>query len=112
MTSGFDAIAAVDIYRHVLAAHRLQRGLQRRPASLAGASAVLDPNGRVHHATGGSRHAEARKALSRAARSSEESRGARRRRDPLGALSAWQSLVMGRWTLVDHFDTDARRYIL
>jgi len=50
--------------------------------------------------------------LSRAARGSEESRGARRRQDPLGALSAWQSLVMGRWTLVDHFDTDGRRYIL
>jgi DNA-binding CsgD family transcriptional regulator len=35
-----------------------------------------------------------------------------RRRDADDALIEWQSLVDGKWTLVDHFDTDGRRFLV
>jgi len=39
-------------------------------------------------------------------------RGALRKRDPEEALRLWQGLIRGRWTLIDWFDTDGRRFVL
>jgi DNA-binding NarL/FixJ family response regulator len=35
-----------------------------------------------------------------------------RRRDPLEAVEVWRGLVAGLWSLVDHYDTDGRRYLV
>jgi DNA-binding CsgD family transcriptional regulator len=35
-----------------------------------------------------------------------------RRHDSDRALSLWEGLVQGRWSLLDRFDTDGRRYII
>ena len=35
-----------------------------------------------------------------------------RRSDPEAAASHWTALVDGRWTLMDHFDGDGRRFLL
>ena len=35
-----------------------------------------------------------------------------RREDPAAAVDLWRGLVAGRWSLVDHFDTDGRRYLV
>ena len=35
-----------------------------------------------------------------------------RRQDPDGALEIWKGLARGRWSLVDWFDTDGRRFVL
>jgi DNA-binding CsgD family transcriptional regulator len=32
--------------------------------------------------------------------------------DPEKALEIWRGLVAGRWSLVDHFDTDGKRFLL
>lgn len=97
-------------FRHFVAAHRLQHNVHRR-AELT--DAILDPDGRVHHARGAAADDPALlAALRTAVVQSEASRGQRRRRDPHGALDAWQALAAGRWTLVDHFEHDGRRYIL
>jgi len=35
-----------------------------------------------------------------------------REKDPNSALDVWRGLVAGRWSLVDQFDHDGRRYII
>lgn len=39
-------------------------------------------------------------------------RGSLRDDDPDRALELWQGLVSGRWSMVDHFDSDGRRYLV
>ena len=51
-------------------------------------------------------------ALREAARSVDRARGKLRKDDPQLALETWKALVSGRWTIVDWFDTDGRRFIL
>jgi len=47
-----------------------------------------------------------------AARMVDKARGPLRRRDPEEALRVWKGLVRGKWTLVDWFDTDGRRFLV
>ena len=42
----------------------------------------------------------------------EKARGKQRKTDPEGATDAWNGLVTGRWSLVDRFERDGRRYIV
>jgi DNA-binding CsgD family transcriptional regulator len=56
--------------------------------------------------------ASARAALRAAAVSVDRARGSLRHRDPEGAVAAWRGLVAGRWSLVDRFDRDGRRYLI
>jgi DNA-binding CsgD family transcriptional regulator len=106
---------------HLAAGYRLRRRLgggmaaDRRRAlqPRAGASeAVLQPSGKIEHAVGVAVEREAREALRRAVRALERSRGPLRRKDPQVALDAWKGLVEARWTLIDHFDSDGRRYVV
>jgi DNA-binding NarL/FixJ family response regulator len=50
--------------------------------------------------------------LRSAARALDRARGSLRRRDPEQAVAIWEALVAGRWSLVDHFDSDGRRFVL
>jgi DNA-binding NarL/FixJ family response regulator len=70
--------------------------------------AVLAPDGKVLDASGPAREREARAALRLAvdrARSSQE-------QDPAAALELWRGLVEGRWSLLDQFDSDGRRFLV
>jgi DNA-binding CsgD family transcriptional regulator len=71
--------------------------------------AVLAADGQLLDASGPARARERRDALQRAARSLDRSK-ARAKRDPEAALAAWRALVDGRWTLVERFDSDGRRF--
>ena len=42
----------------------------------------------------------------------DRARGGLRVDDPDAALEAWKGLVAGRWSLVDHIDTDGKRFIV
>ena len=42
----------------------------------------------------------------------DRARGKMRETDPEKALSTWQALVWGRWSLVDWFDSGGRRYVV
>jgi DNA-binding CsgD family transcriptional regulator len=42
----------------------------------------------------------------------DRARGRLRRDDPETALKIWWALLRGRWSMVEWFDTDRRRYIL
>jgi DNA-binding CsgD family transcriptional regulator len=74
--------------------------------------AVLDAGGRVHDARGAAVPRSARERLRAAVRRSERARGSLRRRDPDEALALWEALVAGRWSLVDHFEGDGRRFLV
>lgn len=89
----------------------IEAGLRLRQARST-VEAVVEPSGRVAHAEGEARAPEALAGLSDAARRSERARGRLRRDDPLEAAALWTALVQGRWSLVEHFDTDGRRFLL
>jgi len=73
--------------------------------------AVLSTDGAVQDARSSAKARDTREQLREAVLRMERSRTARVRRDPEEALSLWQGLVAGRWSLVDQFESDGRRYI-
>lgn len=91
---------------HLAAARRLRDAARRH------AEAVLTPSGKVEHAEGPATSRLAREALREAALRQERARGRARREDPGRALDLWHALVAGRWSLVDQFERDGRRYIV
>lgn len=90
---------------HLATGHRLLRSRRAQP------DAVLDPAGHLHHLSAPVAREELT-LLSEATHAIEAARGKLRRSDPEAALALWKGLIAGRWTLVDHFDTDGRRYVL
>lgn len=72
--------------------------------------AVIDPGGRIAHAQGSARTATARERLRRGAIAVDRARRRRPDMDPDEAIDLWQGLVRGRWSLVEQFDSDGRRF--
>jgi DNA-binding CsgD family transcriptional regulator len=96
---------------HLAAGFRLRRRLGSAPR-VDSAEAILDPSGRVEHATGVAKLREAREELSEAAARIDRLRASTRKRDPQRALEEWRALIRARWSLVDHFEHDGKRYLL
>jgi DNA-binding CsgD family transcriptional regulator len=105
---------------HLGAGHRLRRGLES--TDLPGiavsdiplqAEALLDPSRfLVSNAVGGAKDPDALEKIREAAVRVDRARGKLRKSDPDEALEIWHGLVRGRWSLVDWFDTDGRRFVL
>ena len=91
---------------HLASAMRLRKALGVAPKLDAG-EAVLDTAGRAVHAAGPAK--SARETLRHAAAAIDRSRKKKHRRDPT-AIDAWRAMVEARWTLVDRFDTDGKRF--
>lgn len=99
---------------HIAAGNRLRNTLDQlaregvEPADRA--EAVLAPNGKVEHATGAADPRAARESLRDAlvridaARSSVGDAGQ--------AIELWRALVSARWSLVEHFERNGRKYYL
>lgn len=83
----------------------------RLRSRLGAPEAVLTPTGAVEDARSAAKTRSAREQLRDAVLRMERSRTARVRRRPEDALSLWQGLVAGRWSLIDQFESDGRRYI-
>jgi DNA-binding CsgD family transcriptional regulator len=98
---------------HIVAGGRLRRGLQQlKSHDLAdGAEAILSPSGAIAHAEAPAQSKGARESLRHAAKSIDRAR-TKARSDDNEALELWQGLVAGRWSLVDRFDSDGRRYLV
>lgn len=106
---------------HLAAGHRLRRGLGQQ-GDAAGApvteipldaEALIDPSRfLVSHAHGQATEAGAPEKLRAAARLVDKARGALRKEEPTEALRLWEGLVRGKWSLIDWFDTDGRRFVL
>ena len=106
---------------HIATAYRLRQALKgpagSSPLVRTGlpheAEAVFDPKGfRIVDSVGPAKDASASDLLREAARGIDRARGKLRREDPQEALETWKALVDGRWSLVDWFDSDRRRFIL
>lgn len=96
---------------HFAAGYRLVRRLAA-PLEPDQADAVLDPRGKVLHARADASDPAARASLSAAARAVDRARGPLRRRDPDAAVESWRGLVAARWSLVDRFERDGKRFVL
>jgi DNA-binding CsgD family transcriptional regulator len=107
----WDRVAA-----HLAAGQRLQRrqleGRQAPDAESDLGDAILRPDGHVEHARENAKSAASRASLRDAALAMDRARSSLRREDPDHGLSVWRALVSGRWSLVDKFDSDGRRYLV
>lgn len=74
--------------------------------------AILTPAGKVEHAEEGAKAREARDALRRGALAVDRARGRMRRESSDEAIEVWRGLVAGRWSLVEHFESDGRRFLV
>jgi DNA-binding CsgD family transcriptional regulator len=97
---------------HLAAGLRLRRRLRALGEESAALEAVLDGEGRVHHAEGQALEKPELEALRGAAIGISRARGPLRHEAPGEALGAWKALVDARWSLVDRVDADGRRYLV
>jgi len=98
---------------HIGAGLRL-RAMAHQLASLDGRpiEAIFDGGGRLCDAREGATSKSARELLRAAVRKADRARSACGRLDADEALQAWEALIRGRWSLVDRFDTDRRRFVV
>jgi DNA-binding NarL/FixJ family response regulator len=99
---------------HISAGNRLRATLEALVRDEANAvdraEAILAPDGKVAHATGPAEPRSAREALREALVRID---AARSEKDDAGrSVELWRGLVAGRWSLVEHFESDGRRYFL
>jgi DNA-binding CsgD family transcriptional regulator len=97
------------IASHLSTAWRLHKA-RKLGGSLDGADAIFDPDGRVLSAENDAKGPASRQRLRDFALRVERVRSRKNRGDSDAALEAWTALVDGRWSLVEHFDTDGRRF--
>jgi DNA-binding CsgD family transcriptional regulator len=74
--------------------------------------AILTADGQVAHASGPGTTTPGRELLRQATKDIDRARSRGGRSDPIAALDLWQGLFAGRWSLVEHFDSDGRRFML
>ena len=99
--------------RHLTAAHRLRRRLSRSEGVMTSPrlAAVLTPDGRVTHARDDGRTLAVRRRLFEAVVNLERRRRAGPSEDD-ATLNSWPAVIDNRWTLVDHFEADGRRFVV
>jgi DNA-binding NarL/FixJ family response regulator len=107
---------------HVAAAFRVRRRLgvsvvdgavDRKPDSgVAGAEAILDANGHFVHAAGPATSKTAQERIRSTAASIDAVRSKNARASGRSALEQWHPLTSARWTLVDSFEENGRRYVV
>jgi DNA-binding CsgD family transcriptional regulator len=96
----------VHVAAHVAAARRLRVQLAGASA-IDRASAVLSPNGRIEHLSE-TEDADIGSVVREAVKQVEYAR--KRASSTSEALELWRGLVDGRWSLVDQYESDGRRY--
>jgi DNA-binding NarL/FixJ family response regulator len=94
---------------HLASAMRLRR---RFSEARAVRDAVISPSGKIAHAEGDATSERSiRDLLSTAVKDAERARSKTGRRDPEKAMVLWQGLVAGEWSLVDHWESDGKRFV-
>lgn len=76
------------------------------------AEAIVDTRGRIVHAEGAAKEEAAREQIRASAAAIASVRSRSHRGDGGKALEAWHPLTAARWTLVDQFESDGRRYLV
>ncbi len=94
---------------HLTAAVRLRRGVK---PSADSAAAVLSPGGQLLHAEDVPAVEAAREELREATLAFDEARSQAMRSNVELGTRRWRPLVSSRWTLLDEFDSDGRRFVI
>lgn len=94
---------------HLTAAVRLRRNAGRAKPR---AAVTLSPTGALLHAENEEEVVDAREELRRAAVAFEVARTRKMRSDVELATRRWRPLVLSRWSLLDEFDSDGRRFVV
>jgi DNA-binding CsgD family transcriptional regulator len=95
---------------HVKTAYRL-RGKRADLSSDGGdVEAILSTDGKLEHATGRALQRDSREVLRAAAQACVRAKS--RSVDPETALAEWRALFRGRWSVVDHSDSDGKTFIV
>jgi DNA-binding CsgD family transcriptional regulator len=105
------------IAAHLSAGFRLRSFLAQEAADSSAtlsdrADAVCELGGKVVSASNDAKGNEARATLQDAVVAIDRARSKLRREDPEQAIEVWRGLVSGTWTLVEHFESDGRCYLL
>jgi len=90
---------------HVAAGYRVVQALDSK------VDAVLRPDGRIEHAEDDATSPKARASLHDASKAIDRARSRLRRARPEEAIELWRGLVDGMWSLVDHVDSDGKRFL-
>jgi DNA-binding CsgD family transcriptional regulator len=93
---------------HIATALRLRQAQRRGRTE----EAILRPDGRCEHAELPAQSAASRESLRAAVRAIDKARGRAGRRNQEEALADWKGLCSGRWSLVDRFESDGRRFVV
>jgi DNA-binding CsgD family transcriptional regulator len=97
---------------HLSAAYRLHRRVHAEPSQgLEGADVIVRADGRVEHVTAAVDSHALLGQLTHAVARREWARAPDRRSERGGAVAAWKPMVAARWSLVDAYERDGRRYI-
>jgi DNA-binding NarL/FixJ family response regulator len=91
---------------HIGTGLRLQRVIHGATLEDPAIEAIFDPSGRAQRAGGMARMPNALERLRDCVRART------RTSEPLADVDAWQAVVAGRWSLVDRFDSDGRRFVV
>ena len=106
---GHETVTFQRLAYHLASSYRLRRHLrERKEVPLEGWEALLDPDGRILEARGQTESPEAGDALSRASRARERARSGH----DVAPTQHWRPRVETRWTLVDAFSREGRRYVV
>jgi DNA-binding CsgD family transcriptional regulator len=117
-TSRFHSPRTVQLWRrlaaHVAAGTRLRRSLERLAAdghdTTRNAEAIISDKGRVEHAVGPAKERAGLERIRAALAVISAARG--RDLPPERAVDVWEALIAGRWSIVEHFERDGKRYYL
>jgi DNA-binding NarL/FixJ family response regulator len=105
-------LTLIRLARHLAAAHRLRRKHPQIRVAPDDAEAVLAHDGKIQHAEGIAQDPTNQTALTRAARTMDAVRTRRTAVDPRECIKDWQSIVVKRWTFLEHFESDGKRFFL
>lgn len=98
--------------RRSLASPRAPRDDSVAPHHTERAEAVFHPDGQLLHAAPAAQEADVRTRLREAVLRMDQARTRQGRRDAEASLSTWTALIEGRWSLVDRFESDGRRFVV
>ncbi len=97
---------------HLGAGLRLRSSLAASDLGSDRVEAIFGANGSLVEARHEATQASARLRLQQAVLAMDRARTRSARQDPDDAMGAWEALIQGRWSLVDRFDSDGKRFIL
>ena len=97
---------------HLGAGLRLRNLAESLTMDATSIEGIFDAGGKLYEAREQATDGSARTMLREAVQRIDRIRTRAGRSDPDAAMKAWEGLVQGRWSLVDYFDTDRRRFVV